>query len=89
MSEASPPNSSGSQDPVSHDKLFKTAFTYFLPDLLALVYPKLAQCLDFSQVKFIGQQLFADFRQPGHLIPDLVAEALTREQDPQLVLIHV
>ena len=31
---------------VSHDKLFKTVFRYFLKDLVELVHPELAALLD-------------------------------------------
>ena len=73
----------------SHDKLFKTVFKTFLGDLLELVHPELAATLDLDHLKYLSEGLFADFRKEGHATPDLVAEAATRDGEPQIVLVHV
>ncbi len=77
------------EERISHDKLFKTLFKAFLSDLIEIVDPELATTLDLSQPKFLSEDLFADFRKEGHGVPDLVAEATTRDGEPRIVLIHV
>lgn len=74
---------------VSHDKVFKTVFRYFLKDLVELVHPELAATLDLDHPKFLDKDLFVDFRKAGHREPDLVAEASTWEGEPRLVLVHL
>lgn len=88
------PESAASQpgkvdDRHSHDKLFRTVFALFLKDLIELVHPELAALVDLDHPRFVGEKLFADFRHAGHVRPDLVAEAATREDEPRLVLVHV
>jgi len=78
-----------SERDVSHDKVFKTVFRYFLKDLIELVHPELAATLDLEHPKLVDKDLFADFRKAGHRQPDLVAEVTTREDKPRLVLVHV
>ncbi len=94
MSEPEPSSSPESQgrearSEISHDKLFKTAFRFFLKDLIELVHPELAAVLELEHVKFLDEDLFADFRKEGHVEPDLVAETTTREGEPRLVLLHL
>lgn len=74
---------------VSHDKVFKTVFRYFLKDLIELVHPALAATLDLDKVRFVDKDLFVDFRKAGHREPDLVAEAAPRRGKPRLILVHV
>ncbi len=74
---------------VSHDKLFKTVFRYFLKDLVELVHPEIATLLDLWNPRFVEKELFADFRKKGHVLSDLVAEATSLEREPQPVLVHV
>ena len=73
----------------SHDKLFKTVFKTFLGDLIELIHPDLAATLDLNHLKYLSEDLFADFRKQGHAVPDLVAETNTREGEPRIVLVHV
>ncbi len=74
---------------ISHDKLFKTVFRYFLKDLVEIVEPQLAVLLDLRNLKFVDKELFADFRKKGHVLSDLVAETTSFERQPQDVLVHV
>ena len=74
---------------ISHDKLFKIVFRYFLKDLVEIVEPQLAALLDLRNLKFVDKELFADLRKKGHVLSDLVAETKSFEREPQAVLIHV
>ncbi len=77
------------EERTSHDKLFKTLFKTFLSDLVEIVDPELATTLDLDHPTFLSEDLFADFRKEGHRVPDLVAEATTRDGEPRIVLVHV
>ena len=74
---------------ISHDKLFKIVFRYFLKDLVEIVEPQLAALLDLQNLKFVDKELFADLRKKGHVLSDLVAETTSLEREPTDVLIHV
>ncbi len=73
---------------IPHDRIFKTAFSHFLQDLVELVDPELAATLDLSSPRFPDKELFADFPGGKLAVPDLVAEAMTRDGDPRLILVH-
>lgn len=77
------------EEAISHDKLFKTVFKTFLGDLLELMHPELAATLDLDHPRYLSEELFVDFRKEGHAVPDLVAEATTRDGEPRIVLVHV
>lgn len=74
--------------PISHDQIFKTAFSLFLKDLLELLDPELAATLDLSSPKFIEKEAFTDLPEGERAEADLVAETKTRDGEPRLILIH-
>ena len=73
----------------SADKLWKTVFRMFLKDLVEIARPRLAAELDLTHPRFLPPEHFKDFRKYGHVEPDLVAETLTKDENPEPVLVHV
>ncbi len=88
-SHAPASEASGPDGGTSHDRLFKTLFEEFLGDLLELVHPELAATLDLGGFQPADKELFTDFRKQGHVEADVVRQARSREDEPQLVLVHV
>lgn len=74
---------------VSHDKIFSRTFQLFMKSLIELLYPDIAPTLDLDDVEFLSENLFADTRRDGHIVPDLVAKTATTDGEPRLVLLHV
>lgn len=83
--ESAPP---GEDEPLSHDKILRTLGHQFLSDLVEIIYPEVADEIDFSSAKFVAGKLFADFRKEGHVEPDVVAELRAKNGDRQVVLFH-
>ena len=46
---------------MGHDQLFKDFLRAFLKDFLELVYPELAERLDFKTLHLLDKELFTDF----------------------------
>ncbi len=74
---------------MGHDQLFKDFLRAFLKDFLELVYPELAERLDFGTLHLLDKELFTDFPEGKMREADLVAEVETRDESPSLVLIHI
>ncbi len=77
---------SGKRTP--HDRIFKGAFSLFLQNLVELVDPELAATLDLRSPTFLDKEAVADFPGGKLAVPDLVAQAMTRDGDPRLILVH-
>jgi hypothetical protein len=75
--------------PVSADKLFKIAFSFFLGDLVEIVRPRLAARLDLAQARFLPPEQLPDFKKAGHVIPDVVAEVPTLKGESRFVVVHI
>ncbi len=73
---------------IPHDRIFKVAFGAFLQNLVELVDLELAATLDLRAPKFLDKEALADFPGGKLAVPDLVAEAITRDGDPRLILVH-
>ena len=74
---------------MGHDQLFKDFLRAFLQDFLELVYPELAERLDFKTLHLLDKELFTDFPEGKMREADLVAEVETRDGSPNLVLVHI
>ncbi len=86
----SPSERRSPDEPVSADKLFKSAFEIFLKDLVELTRPELAARLDFDHPKFLPRERFTDLRLSGHLEPDLAAEVPARHGgEGRVLIVHV
>jgi len=74
---------------MGHDQLFKDFLRAFLQECLELVYPELAERLDFKTLRLLDKELFTDFPEGTTREADLVAEIETRDGSPRLVVIHI
>jgi predicted transposase/invertase (TIGR01784 family) len=74
---------------MGHDQLFKDFLRAFLQEFLELVYPELAERLDFKTLHLLDKELFTDFPEGTTREADLVAEIETRDGSPRLVVIHI
>jgi len=74
---------------MGHDQLFKDFLRAFLQDFLELLYPELAERLDFKTLQLLDKELFTDFPEGTMREADLVAEIETRHGSPRLVVIHI
>ena len=83
-----PPNPSGQRDDKSLDKILRTLARHFVQDFVEILFPDVAGDIDFSSVKFVGEEVFADFRKKGHVRPDVVVEMWSNDGEPQLALFH-
>ncbi len=72
----------------SHDKILRTLAKHFLQDLVEILFPEIADKIDYSTAKFIAEKLFTDFRKGGHLEPDVVVELRAKSGERQVVLFH-
>ena len=71
-----------------HDRIFKTLFRAFLSDLLHLVFPRVAERLDFSYPVFLDKELFTDWPKGTRRELDLLAQILLHDSD-DFLLVHV
>lgn len=69
-----------------HDRLFKSLLRAFLPDLLRLVAPGVAERLRLGRVTFLDKELLAE---DGRREADLVARIPLRDQGALLVHVEV
>ena len=84
--------------PQDHDQRFKTLLHEFLPEFMELFLPEQAAVFDFSNIKWIEQEVFPDPPAGERRMVDVVAELFTKRpvagqagSPPQswLSLIHV
>ena len=74
---------------MGHDQLFKEFLREFFQDFLELFYPDEAARLDFGTLRFLDKELFTDFPEGSPREADVVAQILTREGHPELILVHI
>ena len=81
-----------------HDQRFKSLLREFFPDFLRLFFADWAGRFDFSEVRWLDKEVFADPPQGERRVLDLVAELKLRqpvpgqregEEDRWLALVHV
>ena len=72
-----------------HDRIFKGLFRAFLPDLLRLVAPQIADKLDHSRAVFLDKEFFTDWRNGARRELDLLAKLPLRKRRREHLLVHV
>ena len=75
-----------------HDQLFKDLLEEFLPDLLHIVVPEIADLLvldDPRAIRFLKGEHFTDLPKGKRRQVDLLAQVPLREGSEELVLVHV
>ncbi|PIB48381.1 transposase, partial [Pseudomonas sp. 2822-15] len=73
---------------VDHDRLFKELIETFFEEFIILFFPEAYEYLDFSNVKFLSEELFTDVTEGEKFRLDLVVE-LELKGEPGLIIIHV
>ncbi len=73
----------------THDQLFKELFRLFFREFLELFFPAVAAKIDFASVRFLEQEIFADFPGGEARRADTVVEVRTVSGDPEIVVFHV
>lgn len=73
---------------MGHDQLFKDLIKAFFYDFLVLFTPDLAAAIDPASTTFLDPQTFTDVPQGQLRLADLVAEVLTLDGQPELLLVH-
>ena len=74
---------------MEHDQLFKDLLRRFLPDFMALFFPRQTEQLDFSRLSFLDKEAFTDVPRGKRREADLLAKVHTRKGEPELLLVHV
>jgi len=74
---------------VSHDQLFKDLLQAFFREFMELFFPTVAARLDFTQTTFLMQEVFTDIPTGEQRNVDLVAQVMTLDGAPELILIHL
>ena len=74
---------------MGHDQRFKEFLHAFLRDFLKLFLPDVERRLDFQSLEFLDTGVFTDRPEGMPREADVVAKLVTRDGDPELVLIHV
>ncbi len=72
-----------------HDQLFKAVLGKLLKEFLELFYADVAKRLDFTTLRLLDKELFADVPEGPKREADLVAELETHAGEPEVILIHV
>jgi hypothetical protein len=72
-----------------HDKLFKELLHAFFVEFLQLFFPEVAARLDFTRVEFLDRELFTDIPEGSRREADVVAQVLTLDGQPELILVHI
>jgi hypothetical protein len=74
---------------VSHDQLFKDLLQAFFSEFMELFFSQVAARLDFSQTTFLMQEVFTDLPTGEQRNVDLVAQVMTLDGVPELILVHI
>jgi len=74
---------------VSHDQLFKDLLQAFFREFMELFFPTVAARLDFTQTTFLMQEVFTDIPTGEQRSVDLIAQVMTLDGAPELILIHL
>ncbi len=72
-----------------HDRIFKGLFRAFLPDLLRLVVPQIAEKLNLSRAVFLDKEFFTDWRKGTRRELDLLAKVPLRKRRREHLFVHV
>jgi len=72
-----------------HDRLFKSLLRAFLPDLLRLVVPGMADRLRLGRVTFLDKELLADDGRGGRREADLLVRIALRNKGALLVHVEI
>ena len=72
-----------------YDQNLKETLKELFPEFLFLFYPEIAARLDLTQITFLDKEAFTDFPEGSQREADLVAQVVTLEGDPEILLIHV
>ncbi len=72
-----------------HDRLFKSLLRAFLPDLLRLVAPGVAERLRLGRITFLDKELLAGDGRSGRREADLVARIPCRDRGALLVHVEI
>ncbi|WP_018664462.1 Rpn family recombination-promoting nuclease/putative transposase [Heyndrickxia acidiproducens] len=72
----------------AHDRLFKELIQNFFEEFMEAFFPEESVYIDFRQVKFLSQELFADISAGEQKRIDILAETKLRGKET-VILIHV
>jgi len=71
-----------------HDALFKQLLTTFFQEFMALFLPEAASLIDYSELRFLSQELITDVTGGDRHYVDILAEVKVKGEDG-FVLVHV
>lgn len=75
-------------DFVDHDRLFKELLENFFAEFVAAFFPQVDQAADFSNIRFLQQELFTDVIVGDKHRVNLLVEAKLKDE-PGFILIHM
>ncbi|UCZ54949.1 transposase [Bacillus shivajii] len=76
------------KDRLDHDRLFKELIETFFEEFILLFFQDVYEHLDFSEVRFLSEELFTDVTEGDKFRLDLVVEVKLKGE-PGLIIVHV
>jgi hypothetical protein len=73
---------------IDHDRLFKELLEIFFVEFITVFFPDLHNVVDFSELRFLQQEVFTDVTSGDKHRVDLVAEVGLQGEEG-LILIHI
>ncbi|HBT47956.1 MAG TPA: transposase, partial [Peptococcaceae bacterium] len=74
--------------PVDHDRLFKELLTTFFREFMELFFPEAHALIDYSDTRFLSQELITDITAGEKHYVDILAEVKVKGEDGY-VLVHI
>ncbi|GEA17224.1 DUF4351 domain-containing protein [Moorella sp. E306M] len=74
--------------PVDHDRLFKELLTTFFREFMELFFPKAHALIDYSDTRFLTQEIITDITAGDKHYVDILAEVKIKGEDG-CVLVHI